>query len=74
MLVRLICLAILVLELRCLTLSIGDRRWKVLAFYTQLSNLAAALSALGVVVAGMTPATASAFRSRLQQRAWVYWT
>ena len=57
MLVRLICLAILVLELRCLTLSIGDRRWKVLAFYTQLSNLAAALSALGVVLAGMTPAT-----------------
>ena len=50
MLVRIVCLLILALEVRGLFLSIGDRRWKVFAYYTQLSNIAAAISALLVVV------------------------
>ena len=57
MLVRIVCLLILALEVRGLFLSIGDRRWKVFAYYTQLSNIAAAISALLVVVFGETDFT-----------------
>ena len=54
---RILCLIILLLEARGLFLSIGDRRWKVFAFYTQLSNIVTAFSALAVVVFGQTAVT-----------------
>ena len=57
MLVRILCLVILALEVRGLSLSLGDRRWKVFAFYTQLSNLLTALSALLVLAFGDTALT-----------------
>ena len=37
---------VLALEARGLTISIKSRKWKILIFYTQLSNLVTALSAL----------------------------
>ena len=46
MLSRIMCLIIVILEARCLFLSIGDRRWKVFAFYTQLSNITKTVSAI----------------------------
>ena len=54
---RIMCLIIVVLEARGLFLSIGDRRWKVFAFYTQLSNIVTAISAVFVLVFGETPFT-----------------
>lgn len=54
---RIMCLIIIVLEVRGLFLSIGDRRWKVFAFYTQLSNIMTAISAIAVLVMGELPAT-----------------
>ena len=54
---RIMCLVIVILEARGLFLSIGDRRWKVFAFYTQLSNIATAVSAIFVLVFGETPFT-----------------
>ena len=54
---RIMCLIIVVLEARGLFLSIGDRRWKVFAFYTQLSNIATAISAVLVLAFGATPFT-----------------
>lgn len=58
MLARVMCLVIVILEARGLFFSIGDRRWKVFAFYTQLSNIMAAISAVSVLVFGETAATA----------------
>lgn len=43
---RLLNLLVLALEARSLTISITSRKWKILIFYTQLSNLVTALSAL----------------------------
>ena len=57
MLARIMCLIIVVLEARGLFLSIGDRRWKVFAFYTQLSNIATAISAVFVLAFGEAPFT-----------------
>ncbi len=54
---RICCLIILALEIRGLFLSIGDRRWKVFAYYTQLSNISTALSALLVILFGETAVT-----------------
>jgi len=54
---RVMCLIILAFEARGLFLSISDRRWKVFAFYTQLSNIATAISALLVIVFGETEIT-----------------
>ena len=54
---RIMCLIIVLLEARGLFLSIGDRRWKVFAFYTQLSNIATAISAALVLVFGETAFT-----------------
>ena len=54
---RIMCLIIVVLEARGLFLSIGDRRWKVFAFYTQLSNIVTAISAVFVLAFGETPFT-----------------
>ena len=55
MLARILCLIIVLLEVRGLMLSIGDRRWKVFAYYTQLSNMVTVLSAALAVSAGQTP-------------------
>ena len=55
---RIICLIILLLEARALSLTDMGMGWRRFAFYTQLSNAAAAVSALALVVFGQTPATA----------------
>ena len=50
---RILCLILLLLEIRGLYVSkIRDLRWKVLVFYTQLSNLTATVSALLLVMLG----------------------
>lgn len=49
---RILCVIVLLLEARGLSLSVSDRKWKILVFYTQLSNLAATVSALLLVVLG----------------------
>lgn len=49
---RILNLIVLTLELRGLSLSISDRKWKILVFYTQISNLITALSSLLVVLLG----------------------
>ena len=54
---RIMCLIIVLLEACGLFLSIGERRWKVFAFYTQLSNIAAAISAALVLAFGETSFT-----------------
>lgn len=54
---RIMCLIIVLLEARGLYLSIGDRCWKVFAFYTQLSNIATAISAALVLAFGETALT-----------------
>ena len=41
---RILCLVVLLLEIRGLSLSLPSRKWKALIFYTQLSNLATAAS------------------------------
>ena len=48
-------LIVLALEARGLALSIPGRRWKIFAFYTQLSNLTAVISSLLLVMFGMVP-------------------
>ena len=55
--VRIMCLLIGILEARGLSLSIGGRRWKVFAYYTQLSNIVTAVSVLAVLLFGETPGT-----------------
>ena len=52
---RMMCLMIVILEARGLSLSIGDRRWKVFAYYTQLSNIMTAISAVVVLIFGEMP-------------------
>ena len=52
--VRIICLLILVLEAIGLSISIRERGWKIFAFYTQLSNIITAGSALLVILFGET--------------------
>lgn len=49
---RILCLIVLLLEIRGLSLSFADRKWKVLIFYTQLSNLVTAASAALLLIAG----------------------
>jgi len=51
-LARILCILVLLLEARGLSLSITGRKWKILVFYTQLSNLAATVSALLLVILG----------------------
>ena len=55
--VKIICLLILVLEAIGLSISIRERGWKIFAFYTQLSNIIAAVSALLVIILGETDFT-----------------
>lgn len=49
---RILNLLVLALEARGLSLSIADRRWMILIFYTQLSNLLATASSLLLVILG----------------------
>jgi len=52
MIARILCLIILLLEIRGLSLSITDRKWMILIFYTQLSNLVTTASALFLLIIG----------------------
>ena len=52
MMARILCLIILALELRGLSLSLPGRKWMALVFYTQLSNLVTAVSALCLIIFG----------------------
>ena len=61
MIARILCLLLLLLELRGLSLSFPGRKWKSLVFYTQLSNLITAFSALLLVALGQ-PAWITALR------------
>jgi len=58
---RILCIMVLLLEVRGLSLSVSDRKWRILIFYTQLSNLATTVSALLLVVLGQ-PAWVTALR------------
>ena len=51
-LARILCVIVLLLEARGLSLSVSDRKWWILVFYTQLSNLVTTVSALLLVVLG----------------------
>ena len=55
MIARLLCLIVLLMELRGLSISFANRKWMILIFYTQLSNLVAAISAALLLVVGQTP-------------------
>ena len=55
--VKIMCLIILALEARGLYISISERHWKIFAFYTQLSNIITAVSAILVIILGQTPFT-----------------
>ena len=50
MIARILCLIVLLLEIRGLSFSLTDRKWMVLIFYTQLSNLVTTASALLLLV------------------------
>lgn len=52
MLARIMCLVVLLLEIRGLSISIGSRGAGIFVFYTQLSNLVTAASALALVLLG----------------------
>ena len=56
MISRLLNLLVLLLEARGLYISITSKRWKILIFYTQLSNLVTALSALLYLILPAVPA------------------
>lgn len=58
---RILCIIVLLMEARGLSLSVTNRKWRILVFYTQLSNLAAAVSALLLVILG-EPAWVTALR------------
>ena len=49
---RILCLMILLLEMRGLSLSLPGRKWMALIFYTQLSNLVTTTSALLLLILG----------------------
>lgn len=51
---RILCLIILLLEIRGLSLSITDRKWMILIFYTQLSNLVTTVSAALLLILGQS--------------------
>ena len=52
---RILCLILLLLEARGLYLSISGRKWRILIYYTQLSNLVTTVSALLLVILGGQP-------------------
>ena len=49
-------IAIIILELIGLRISIGERKWKILAYYTQISNLITLLSSIAFLVFGASVA------------------
>ena len=52
MMARILCLVILLLEMKGLSLSLPGRKWMALIFYTQLSNLVTAVSAVLLLIFG----------------------
>ena len=52
MIARILCLIVLILEIIGLSISFKERKWKILFFYTQLSNMITAVSALLLLVFG----------------------
>lgn len=57
-------LLLLLLEYAGLRISISERKWKVFAYYTQISNMLTVLGSLGFVLLGQRPAvTALRFTS-----------
>ena len=58
---RVLCLIVLALELRGFSISLPRGKWKTFIFYTELSNLAAAMSAFCLLVFGQS-AWITAFR------------
>lgn len=52
---RTLCVVVLLMEARGLSLSVSARRWRILVFYTQLSNLVTTVSALLLEVLGQPP-------------------
>ena len=52
MIARCACLIILLLEIKGLSLTLPSRKWMALVFYTQLSNMVTAASALMLLVLG----------------------
>lgn len=55
MLARVLCIVILALEFRGLSISLPRSKWKTFIFYTQLSNLVTAISAGCLVILGQLP-------------------
>ena len=55
LLARVLCIVILVLEFRGLSMSLPRSKWKTFVFYTQLSNLVTAISAGCLVILGQLP-------------------
>ena len=49
-------IAVIILEVMGLRISITDRSWKILAFYTQLSNLVTLASSVAFLLLGATAA------------------
>ena len=49
-------IAVIILEVMGLRISITDRHWKILAFYTQLSNLVTLASSVAFLLLGATAA------------------
>lgn len=49
---RILCLIVLLLEIRGLSLSLSGRKWMALIFYTQLSNLVTTASSLLLLIFG----------------------
>ena len=49
---KILCLIVLLLEIRGLSLSLPGRKWMALVFYTQLSNLVTEVSALLLLLFG----------------------
>lgn len=49
-------IAVIILEVMGLRISITDRHWKILAFYTQLSNLVTLVSSVAFLLLGATAA------------------
>ena len=52
MIARILCFIVLLLEVRGLSISISRKKWCVLIFYTQLSNMVTAVSVFFLVIMG----------------------
>ena len=50
-------IAVIIMEMIGLYISISDRKWSILAYYTQLSNLVTLVSSTALVIAGSNDVT-----------------